>query len=44
MSDECIRCGELAEVEEGFRQMREYLQSWALFSDWCESRGLAPAA
>jgi hypothetical protein len=34
----------LAEVEEGFRQMREYLQSWALFSDWCESRGLAPAA
>jgi hypothetical protein len=32
-----------AEVEEGFCQLREYLRSWAQFSDWCASRGLAPA-
>lgn len=33
----------IAELEEGFRQIHDYLSSWARFSDWCESRGLAPA-
>jgi hypothetical protein len=47
--DELGYCGHChwavrAEVEEGFYQLREYLRSWARFSDWCESRGLAPAA
>jgi hypothetical protein len=45
--DELGYCGHchwvaLAEVEEGFRQIRGYLQSWARFSDWCEGRGLTP--
>ena len=32
-----------AEVEEGFCQLREYLRSWAQFSEWCEAHGPAPA-
>jgi len=31
-------------IDEGLYQIREYLRSWARFSDWCESRGVAPAA
>jgi hypothetical protein len=33
----------LAEVEDGFRQIRDYLSSWALFSQWCDSHGPTPA-
>jgi hypothetical protein len=32
-----------AEIEEGFYQLREYLRSWARFSDWCQARGHAAA-
>jgi len=32
-----------AEIEEGFYELREYLRSWAQFSDWCQARGLAAA-
>jgi hypothetical protein len=32
-----------AELEDGFRQIREYLRSWARFSDWCEAHGPTPA-
>ena len=32
-----------AEIEEGFYQLREYLRSWARFTDWCDARGLASA-
>ncbi|HWX09198.1 MAG TPA: hypothetical protein VNY33_04400 [Gaiellaceae bacterium] len=44
--DELGYCGHChwavrAEIEEGFCQIREYLRSWAQFSDWCESH---PAA
>jgi hypothetical protein len=47
--DELGYCGHchwvvLAEVEEGFRQIRDYLSSWRLFSQWDESHGSAPAA
>ncbi len=49
--DELGYCGHChwavrAEIEEGFYQLREYLRSWAQFSEWCASRGLAtsPAA
>jgi hypothetical protein len=47
--DELGYCGHchwiaLAEVEEGFRQIRDYLEPWARFSAWCEDRGLTPAA
>jgi len=49
--DELGYCGHchwavLAEVEEGFAQIREYLRSWAKFSEWCESSGVvtSPAA
>jgi hypothetical protein len=46
--DELGYCGHchwvvLAEVDEGFRQIRDYLSSWALFSQWCESHGPAAA-
>lgn len=46
--DELGYCGHchwviVAEVEDGFRQIRDYLQPWALFADWCASRGPAPA-
>ncbi|MCW2976862.1 MAG: hypothetical protein JWM06_2143 [Actinomycetia bacterium] len=33
-----------AEIEHGFYQLREYLSSWARFSDWCQSHGLTTAA
>jgi hypothetical protein len=41
--DELGYCGHChwavrAELEDGFDQIREYLRSWARFSDWCESR------
>jgi hypothetical protein len=29
-----------AEIEEGFFQLREYLRSWARYSDWCDARGV----
>jgi hypothetical protein len=28
-----------AEVEAGFRTLREYLRAWAIFTDWCAQRG-----
>jgi hypothetical protein len=31
-----------AEIEEGLHQLREYLGSWARFTDWCDAHGLAP--
>jgi hypothetical protein len=31
-----------AEIEEGFHELREYLGSWALFTEWCDANGLAP--
>jgi hypothetical protein len=31
-----------AEIEEGLHQLREYLGSWALFTEWCDAHGLAP--
>jgi hypothetical protein len=41
--DELGYCGHChwavrAEVEEGLYQLREYLRSWARFSDWCAAR------
>jgi hypothetical protein len=40
----CGRChwAVRAEVEEGLDQLREYLGSWALFTEWCDARGLQP--
>jgi hypothetical protein len=42
----CVHChwAVRAELEEGFYQLREYLRSWARFSDWCESRAQIPVA
>jgi hypothetical protein len=42
--DELGYCGHChwavrAEIEEGFYELREYLRSWARFSDWCQARG-----
>jgi hypothetical protein len=45
--DELGYCGHChwavrAEIEEGFYQLREYLRSWARFSDWCEAKAPPP--
>ena len=42
--DELGYCGHChwavqAEVEAGFRTLREYLRAWAIFTDWCAQRG-----
>jgi hypothetical protein len=43
--DELGYCGHCywavrAEIEDGFIELREYLASWARFTDWCDARGL----
>jgi hypothetical protein len=39
----CIHCtfAVRAEVEDGLRQLAEYLGAWARFDEWCKARGLA---
>ena len=42
--DELGYCGHchwavLAEVEGGYRALRDYLRAWALFGEWCAQRG-----
>jgi hypothetical protein len=29
------------EIHEGFRQLRDYLEGWARFADWCATREAA---
>jgi len=37
----CIHCtfAVRAEVEQGIRQLTEYLDAWAAFDAWCRARG-----
>ena len=37
----CIHCtfAVRAEVEEGLRQLADYLGAWARFEEWCRARG-----
>jgi hypothetical protein len=37
----CIHCtfAVRAEVEDGLRQLSEYLGAWAAFASWCRARG-----
>ena len=37
----CVRCHwfVLAELEDGFQGLKDYLTAWARFSDWCAERG-----
>jgi len=37
----CIHCtfAVRAEVEEGLRQLADYLSAWARFDAWCRARG-----
>ena len=37
----CIHCtfAVRAEVEDGLRQLGEYLRAWAAFDAWCRARG-----
>ena len=37
----CLRTAH-TEIEIGFFQLVEYLRKWAEFTEWCETRGLAP--
>jgi hypothetical protein len=42
----CIHCvfAVRAEVDEGLRQLEDYLEAWAAFDTWCVSHGRAAAA
>ena len=47
--DELGYCGHChwavrAEIEQGFYHLREYLSSWARFTDWCDAHGLEPSS
>ena len=37
----CVHCtfAIRAEVEDGLRQLAEYLGAWAAFASWCRARG-----
>jgi hypothetical protein len=38
----CIHCtfAVRAEVEQGLRELADYLRAWAAFDDWCAARSL----
>jgi hypothetical protein len=42
----CIHCvfAVRAEVDDGLRQLEEYLDAWAAFDTWCVSHGRAAPA
>jgi hypothetical protein len=42
----CIHCvfAVRAEVDDGLRQLEEYLSAWAAFESWCSLHGRAAAA
>jgi hypothetical protein len=42
----CVHCvfAVRAEVDEGLRQLEDYLRAWAAFERWCSSHGRAAAA
>lgn len=41
----CIHCtfAVRAEIEDGMRQLGEYLRGWAAFAAWCDAHGRSAA-